>query len=474
MRPQVAVAGLLVLGLVLASGLAWLLSGEEPPSDPSSMLPRSALLFSLTADDLPAQIRSLGRFPLYEALFDEATSRPLRRRLGWSRDTASPWKHLPPRGPSALGLYHKGWVLVQRKGAPAPAGIASRDEGAWTLLASDASLLARETGTTPGPERPIEAGMLRMQIDPSTLLEDVGATLVRSTLDRLLPAEADGTVRADGNELAERWSFSCPSTCLFDFLDPVNENGVAARGWSAVPDGAEAVVWLHLSPEKLRETRSTPENDDRGGALGQLDQIERFLGLPIREEMASALEGPVVAAAMGDSTDSVPRFLLAVDLASASTARDVLDRAAALGLLTGSVGVKQYRGARVVRWSLASWEPCAAVDGDVLLLAARPTDLEDALDQRRDRPQGGSSNPLRQELEGLRRGSWKAALRAGKAPLAWETLSGLDRPRRAAPSRVHAVLYRQDGLWVLEGGGDAPAIVADGVSPAIALALRGR
>jgi hypothetical protein len=226
--------------------------------------------------------------------------------------------------------------------------------------------------------------------------------------------------------------------------------------------GATSLAVFRLSPDAILAALGRQGSSGAHDLLGELARLEGFLDLPIRRDFATSLRGPGAAAVLRD--DAV---VVGLELKSPATARALLDRVAAVGALTGSASTAPYRGAAVVTWSggrrLHGLEPCAGIDGDLLLLSLHPADLEEVIDRRRD---GRAAPPeaLAGDLRALPDGPWKGATR-GTPAVSWESLLGGTVGAEEVQSR--AVLYRRTRGWILEGGGRSPALLADGVSPAI-------
>ncbi len=472
-RPHLAVAGLLTVGIFVAAGGAWLRSRTGASADPTSLLPTRGLIVALHGRSLGRDLADLARFPLYRELLGPDPAPTWRRRLGWSAAVPDPWPLLPRAGAAALGLYRTGWVLVEPDASSSVGPWPQRKEGRWRLVASDASLLpsTHEAPVDDGGSAP--AGKVQLRANLGDLLSGaLGRKRGRGDLVHLLPSAALGLLQARSGELSERWSFDCRAGCLLDLLDPAGASGVEADGWSALPQDAPAVAWFRLDPRRLRELASGPPAEGESDLLERLDQLERFLDLPLRAELAASLAGPGVVAVLEPARRGVARPIAALDLAVPERARKAIDRIAALGMLSGSVVETSYRGVSIASWASgrrrSGWEPAAAVDGNFLLLAFHRSDLQDAVDRRRSAALGRTRSPLQGALDGMPRASWKASSRSPFVRRGWEEVAGV--PPEEGPSAATATrswLLRDRGRWVLEGNGASPAIFAEPLVPCL-------
>jgi len=70
--------------------------------------------------------------------------------------------------------------------------------------------------------------------------------------------------------------------------------------------------------------------------VATIGDVERFLGLPVRRELAHALAGHAVVALIEEPVAGAPGSILALfDLAHAEAARALVERTLALGVLSG-------------------------------------------------------------------------------------------------------------------------------------------
>jgi hypothetical protein len=470
-----AVAALLAAGILAAAGAAWLRQRGAAPADPGSRLPSHGLLISVRGEDLGATIPALGDSPVYRQLIGTRMSDRIRRELRWGPSLPSPFSSLPPAAPSAVGLYRKGWIVVRPEAAADSASPRARREGTWSLFASDASFLPRLEAPRKGPGPPLRRGEIEVELDGTAWGGAAPGT--RGELENLLPRRAAGRLLIERGHLKERWEIRCGDGCLLDMLDPAGSVTVEARGWAALPDATAAIAWFRLDPGRLAEAGGADSGAGGIPALTRLEQLERFLGIPLRKEMAAALAGPGLAALVETGNDSEPRLFLALDLADPERARRALNRIAALGVLSGAIREHPYRGVSIASWARHSRssgiEPAAAVDGGILLLALRSADIADAIDRLRA-PARRATAGLRDEIAALERGSWRAVSRSASLTEQWEKIVGGDAPStgaRSGPTR--ATLRKEGGLWILEGSGSAPSFAADPVLPSIRRLLRG-
>jgi len=231
---------------------------------------------------------------------------------------------------------------------------------------------------------------------------------------------------------------------------------------------------MSLDPGRIRGIRwGRSGASQEGDRPDRLDVFERFLGLPLREELASSIAGPAVFALLGAPLGASPKALCVLDLAQVDRARRVLDQIAALGVLTGSVEVSTYRGVRIATWLRAArragWEPSAAIEGTTLLLSFRRSDLEDAIDRRRAELSSAGTIPhFKEVLERMGRGSWKSVSRTLFVQRFWEELAGVPMTGLSStPRETRALLRAESSDWILEGEGGAPAVFADPILPCL-------
>jgi hypothetical protein len=465
-----ALAALLAAGILMARGAAWLRTRGTRAGDPASRLPSRGLLITFRGDDLGARVSELARFPLYRELIGSGMTAKIRRVLRWGASVPDPWEAVPSAGTSALGVYRKGWTIVTSAAGTARVAI-SREEGGWRLLASDVALLPRPGDPRKGTGPRLARGEMEIDVDvPGCVSAAAGA---RREWEPLLPQKAVGRLRADRGRLQERWEIACGDGCLLDLLDAHGAAGAEARGWPAIPDSAEAVAWFLLDPLRLADAGAPRPGAEAFSALTRLGQIEQFVGIPVRREMASALAGPGVVALIDGGGEEDPRPLLALDLADPDRARRALYRVTALGVLSGAIRESSYRGVPIASWAAGGRrvpiEPAAAVDAGLLLLALRRADIADAIDRLRAATPSGGSGGLRKETAALARGAWKAASRSASLTRAWERILGGEAPPSAAPDAgvTRAVLRKEGNRWILDASGSAPALALEPLLPSL-------
>ncbi len=167
-------------------------------------------------------------------------------------------------------------------------------------------------------------------------------------------------------------------------------------------------------------------------------------------------------------------MILAFDLADPERARHALNRIAALGVLSGAIRERPYRGVSIAsgaaRSRASAIEPAAAVDGGLLILAQRRADVADAIDRLRAPGRRGQVS-LRDETASLPRGAWKGASRSSSLTAEWERSLGGDGSR--APAGLsRAVLRKEREGWILEGSGSVPALAVEPLFPSLRGILR--
>ncbi len=463
------VVALVVVGVLAARGAAWLRDRATRRADPGAWLPANGLLVEFRGDALGTRLDELRRFPAYRGLVGAGMTDKLRRAFRWGPSVKDPWAALSGSGSSVLGFYRKGWIVVRPAGAALPAGAIIRDEGAWCLVASERSMLPLPEARKK-PERTRGGrSVLEIEADLGACLEAIGGASRDG--EALLPRKVVGSIRVDGGRLRERWEITCGDGCILERLDARGTAATDARAWAAVSPTASSVAWFLLDPLRLASSEGTPATSGAPRLLARLEQMERFLGFPLRKEIASALAGPGVAALEESSGTDAPRLLLALDLAFPERASRALDRVAALGVLSGAMHETTYRGVSIASWAFrgrrGGIEPAAAVDGGLLLLALRRADVADAIDRlRASRP--SALTGLRAEAASLPTASWKAASRSPSLVAAWERILGLDAPALPNPPGVRRAALRKEGdLWILEGSGAAPALAAEPLIPSL-------
>jgi hypothetical protein len=464
-----ALVALLAAGILAARGAAWLRARFSLEQDPASRLASQGLLVGFRGDALGARIAELGRFPLYRFLMGNEPAARIRGALRWGASVPDPFKAVATTGTSALGFYGKGWALV-RPAAGAPRAPGMRDDGAWRLLASDASLLPRPGDPREAPRPTLARGEVEIRADVPGLAGL--ATRSARAWSRLLPRRAVGRLRVESGRLKERWEIVCEDGCLLDLLDARGATGADARGWSAIPGSTRAVAWFLLDPRRLAELAVSRPGEEGFPPLARLVQIEQFVGLPVTRELGAALAGPAVVAVIEDGSSDETRPLLALDLVDPERARRTLDRVAALGMLSGAIRRTTYRDVPIASWAAAgrrlSIEPAAAVEAGVLLLALRRADIADAIDRLRAAGLRRTDG-LPGEVASLPRGAWKAASRSAALVAAWERIlvgeAALETAQDTGLTR--AVLDKQGNRWILEGSGSAPAVALDPLLPSL-------
>jgi hypothetical protein len=307
-RPQLLVALLLGLGIVVSAGLSWIRSRLEAPLDVTAVLPREGLLFSVAGIDLPVRLGELRAFPLYRELFDPSARYVLSRFAGWERELPDPWSRLPHEGPATLGFYHGGWILAERSGVPAGTGVPDAVRGEWRFVASSPALLDRAANDPSAGVQAVAAGSVHIAVDPRSVTRARGR--VGALVQGILPDHAEGDVRVDRAALRETWVLSCAAGCLLDALDLSSNAGTDGVAWSTVSPGAAAVSTFRFAPSAIRSFgRNRP-----GGSLKGLERIESFLDLAVRDDLAESLRGSGVAFVHCDASGK-PRFTVALDLA---------------------------------------------------------------------------------------------------------------------------------------------------------------
>ncbi len=472
-RALVVVAALLLVGILAAAIASHVRERFAARRDPGARLPREGLLAAVSSRRLDVALRELREVPVYRRLLGSPTPVAIQRRLGWGGKVPPiPWAALLETHAAAVGVYEQGWVVIGPAGELRAEGALRVEGDGWHLVASAPPLLDLRAATSPSAVELPGGGEVRLEADLRAL-----ATRLRRGPQTLLPIRIAGGLTASRGSVRESWTFSCEGGCFLDALSPEGSRGAPSSGWDAMPEEAVAVAWVRLLPERLE---SFPSGDSgRSEIAERLERIEAFLGLPLRRELARSLTGTAVVALLGEPGEGEPRLLAAFDLLHPQRASRPLDRLAALGLLTESVRVRSYRGVRVTSWSSGSrrggWEPAVAVDGGVLLLATRRSDLEDALDRRRDGRRGGTEPDLRRRVEALPHGSWKSWSRSSWVLWSWEAI--VTGPSSASPSvpglPCEASLAFDGRSWTLEGGGGGPALGAEFLIPCLRRVLRG-
>jgi hypothetical protein len=472
------VAALLLASAAVGATLVWLVQpcrrGTASPEDPGQRLPAAGLVLAVSGDSLPPALRSLGTLPGYRHLITRSPARP-PLYLQWPAGTPAPWDSLPESGLSAVGLYARGWVIVGRPAAMGVDGAGlSLDENSWRWVATDGPLLeGRRLPVEEAP--PPDLGWVRVRFLPAEFGRSASEAWRR--LAPALPRSALGDLRMSEAAIQERWRLTCGDSCLLDLLSPRAEENVPASGWAALPQSMEALVWFQIEPQRLARALSDPRGSPWPGLLRRLDEVERFLDIPLRAELAGALGSHGLLGLVRDPRAGGPGALAALDLRDPHRVRRLLDRIGGLGLLAGAVQVVEYRGTPVLTARIPAGSDeasiSAAVDGGVLLVTSLRRDLEEAIDRRR-RPRAGVVPALRTELEALRPGSWKAVGRSASLSALWETAFGVDPlPASSPPQPLSwAVLHSEGGDWTLEGGGGTPAWMADPAFPHAVLTLR--
>lgn len=463
-----------VLAGTLGIALLLVASCPSPSRDPLAALPAGELRLAVAGKGLHALSERLARYPRHGALLRALTSARFGQRLGWPQGTPPPPDPLRSDAPIALGFYDHGWCAA--KGVvPSGWGIAGRT-GELELVASDpAATTADGRAPTRGASaRPPRDGIAQIVGDVRVLAGGRSEASARGWISRWLPAEVDGSVEVSGGTVRDRWRFDGGPSSVLDLFDPRPSPGVLSQGWSALPDDASALTWFRLAPERIRDA---PGPGAVSGLGERLDGLERFLGLPLRQEFAAAIAGPGVAALREPGRDGAPHVLIVLELSRPEAARRVVDRLLVLGVLASEFRVSTYRGVTIGAASLVRGsrriEPAAAIDGDLFLLASHRADLEDAIDRRREPAAEARAARFRSRLEGLPAGSWKAWSTSSFAVDGWSRMLEIPIATGARAPLLEAVLRREGTSWVLEGRGDAPAWQADMLIPAVRWALRG-
>jgi hypothetical protein len=436
------------LGAVFAAALvvAWgaaELAGRwaTAPRPTVPALGSADLRFAFVSAEVDALGNGTAPWPVYRAL-----SPGLRAAAVGAESGAS----------GVVARYRRGWI--------AWAGAPHDPAAPWRLLAPSETGAQPELPSTLAPAATPADGSFAIVLRPREIFALAAGAFDPIAL-RGVPEQAVGTSEGRGGTLRERWELDCPNGCLLELLDRNGAGEAAARGWGSLPPDADAFGWFLLDPEA-----------DLGGRAGDvsptLAAVERVFDLPLRDALARALEGPVVYALRDPRDDGIPRVIAAIDLRRPEEARDVLDRAFALGILAEALEVARYRGTAIGTWRPKAGAPGSltlAVDDDVLLAALRPEDVREAIDRRR---RGGRAGPPAR-FDSLGRGSWKSWSRSPFVAAGWEEiLSG--RPSRGGPLpfETAAVALREGDRWVVRSEGSAPALAAEPLVPSARAALR--
>jgi hypothetical protein len=436
-RHAAGVLALAALSIVIAYGVS-LRRGARQPAPPREIgIPSDDLLVAVASADLAGALDALGESRFWASVLQNV--RPARRFVG--------------TGPGALGVYRGGWLVL---GARAPDVVppVSGRSGDWTASASAGERLPDGRGS--GVVLPLASGVTAVAWFPAAATSP-SARAWR----RVLPARADAVLDVSGREL---WQIRCAGPCLLDALVPRGTSGELA--WAALPRESVAAAAAAFDPRRLEEVLD----------LDWIAEFERFLALPMRRELSRALAGQVAVALVEEPRPGAAAALVvSVSLASTDLATALVERVLALGVLSGEVGLERYRGVTIGAWShprgLAELRPAVAIDGDVLFLATRASDIVEAIDRRRlARP---APSPARAALERLGPAAWRAWSRSSFVRTGWLELATGRRAERALPAgEVTAKLTRRKGGWVLEGEGAGPAFVADPLLPAARSWLR--
>lgn len=427
--------------LIVTWGAARFAARRPVPSPPPlPPLPSEGLRLAFVSRDLSVLGTEAGAWPVYRGL---------------SRDLRAAAESAEAGAPGVVARYRRGWT--------AWAGRPAEGAAPWEILgAGETGEMGEVPRTLPPVATPTD-GACVIVLRPREIFERAVGRLDAFPLGGI-PEEAVGTLTRVDATLHERWEFDCAPGCLLAALDRTGALDASARGWSALPRDPDALAWLLLDPESAV-----------GGKPGEdwaaLAAVERVLDLPIREALAASIAGPVVFALSEPRSDGVPRVVAAIDLRRPEEAREVIDRAFALGILAEALEVTRYRGVAIGTWRPKAEAPVAvslAVDGDVLLAALRPEDLREAIDRRR---RGTPSRPP-DRLAALGTGSWKSWSRSPFVAAGWEEiLSG--RPATApAVFEVAAVARREDDRFIVRTEGDAPLLAAEAFVPSARAALR--
>lgn len=446
-------------------------------SDPAARLPRGGLLAAISSDRFGSVLERLATAPVYRTLLTSPTPPGVRRHLGWPRDVPPvPWRDLRAARSAAVGFYDGGWLAVFPADEAAPALAGSRLGGGLRAVASNGLLLEAAASSPPTSRRSARrARGVRFEVDVSALASRWG----RGGAASLFPARATGWVRASVEGIEEWWLLECSGPCVLDLLDPGGTTGSASTAWSALPEAAPAVAWFRVRPAAL--LGSPPAQAAAGFTLPRaVEALEAFLGILLRERLASALAGPVAVALLEEPVEKPPRLLAALELRRPDRLVGVLDRLAALGLLAGSAEVTTYRGVRIVSWSAGSrghgLGPAIAVDGDTLLVSTHRADLAEGLDRRRRHERSSSRGVLEEWATHASKRSWRARSRSAWVLARWEEIVGGGSEAGPAPLLGHtceAAMSKDGAGWVVEGRGAGPVLGAEFLVPCLRALLRG-
>lgn len=435
------IAAVLAAAVIVAWGAARLAARRPVSSGPLlPALSSDGLRIAFVFRDLSVLGTEAGAWPVYRAL---------------SRDLRAAAAGVEAGAPGVVARYRGGWIAWA--GDPVEGG------APWEILGpGDAGAQAAVPRTLPPVATPAD-GECTVLLRPREIFERAVGRLDAFPLGGI-PERAVGTLKRVDGTLEERWEIDCAPGCILAALDRTGAVEPTALGWSALPPDPDAVGWLLLDAEAAVGTNP-------GEDWAALAAVERVLDLPMRDALAASIAGPVVFALSEPREDGIPRVIAAIDLRRPEEARDVLDRAFALGILAEALEVTRYRGVVIGTWRPKAGAPVAvalAVDGDVLLAALRPEDLREAIDRRRRGPP--SRPPAR--LAALGPGSWKSWSRSPFVAAGWEEiLSG--RPASApAAFEVAAVAQRQGDRFIVRTEGEAPLLAAEALVPSARAVLR--
>lgn len=465
-RSRLALAAVLVVAVVVTGLVARRFGSPPAASWPRDLLPSAGLLVALDGEGFGSLLSRLEAFPGYRFFSVAAKGSAGTRRIGW-RGEVPPFSFLlGVRGCGALGLYREGWVAVSADDGTEPALPGARMVGGWRIVGSSPRLLhGAPLGATLERSPEPEALRIRFDVGEWAALRRRSSAAASGAV-RWLPSAAEGRLRPSSHTLDEHWILRGTSDSALEWLDPRPDPAAPLAGWGAMPQRPLALLWMRLDATRLRAGLPRDSTSAASAIERRLDGVEALLGVAVREEIAASLAGPVGVARLEDPEGDPSRILLAADLSDPHRAARALDRIAALGVLSGSVNASSYRGVGVASWSrgarTGALEPSAAVDGNVLLVAFRRVDIEDAIDRRR------SAGAPASQLAKLPPGSWKAWSRSLELDADWESWIGIP-PQRPPRERhdVRAVLRTERGVWILEGRGGAPALFADPLIPAL-------
>lgn len=442
MKPPSNVAVLLLAAacVVIAYGASIFRegTGRAPGTAP---LPRGDLVLAVAGADLSAALAGLDASPFWAGA--------LR--------AASPARMFVDTAPGALGIYRRGWLVLSSRSFPDTPTFMSR-HGTWFAAASGTDRLPRDASES------TEVALSRGAASVAWAAAAGTTSPAIAGWSRALPARAEGIV--DPRAGRETWAIACDGPCLLDALRVDTFREGADRRWDALPPDPVAVAEAAFDPAALV----------RALDIAAIGDVERFLNLPLRRELARALAGRAAIALVEEPAAKSPGALIAVfDLSRTDAARALVERVLALGVLSGELGIEHYRDVMVGSWThpggTSQVQPALAIDGDALILATRKRDLLAALDRRR-RPRGEPS-AARIALEASGPAAWRGWSRSSFQCTEWlELVTGRRAESALAGAEVTSRLEAREGSWFLESRGDGPAFAAEPVLPAARSVLR--